>query len=55
MVTHVMSIDVGGYKHNFEDFYENFTYPMTINNIRTTMKNLYKFSRFYSFSLGEER
>ena len=54
MVTHVISIDVGGYKHNFEDFYENFTYPMTINNIRTTMKTLYKLP-FCSFSLGEER
>ena len=30
-VTHIRSIDVGGYMHNYEGFYEKFTYQMSIN------------------------
>ena len=34
-VTHIRSIDVGGYKHRYEDLCKNFTYPMSINKERT--------------------
>ena len=36
MVTNIRSISVGGYKHNFEGFYKNFTYPIFINKERMT-------------------
>ena len=33
---HIRFIDVGGYRHNYEDFYEKSTYQMFINRGRTT-------------------
>ena len=36
MVTHIRSMDVGGYRHNYEGFYEKFTYHMSINRERMT-------------------
>ena len=31
-----MSIDLGRYRHNYESFYEKFTYQMSINRGRMT-------------------
>ena len=36
MITHIRSIDVCGYKHNYDSFYEKFIYQMSINRGRTT-------------------
>ena len=36
MVTHIRYIDVDGYRHNYEDFYEKSTYHMSMNRERTT-------------------
>ena len=33
-VTHIRSMDVGRYIHNYEGFYEKFTYQMCINKGR---------------------
>ena len=33
---HIRSIDIGGYRHNYEDFYEKTLYQMSINRGRTT-------------------
>ena len=37
MVTHIRSMEVDGYKRNFKDFYENFTYLKFINRRRPTI------------------
>ena len=34
--THIRSINVGGYRHNYEGFYEKTLYQMSINRGRTT-------------------
>ena len=52
-------MDVGGYRHNYEGFYEKTSYQMSINRGRTTTTKgahaaLWEFSPFFSFSLGEE-
>ena len=47
-------MDVGGYRHNYEGFYEKFTYQMFINNGRTTITHSAHASRvriFFFFSL----
>ena len=36
MVTHIRSMDVIIYEHNYEDFYEKFTNQMSINKERMT-------------------
>ena len=35
MVTHISSMDVGGYRHKYKVFYENFTVVKSINRERT--------------------
>ena len=35
-VTHVRSMDVGGYKHNYKGFYKKSTYQMSIYRGRMT-------------------
>ena len=52
-------MDVGGYRHNYEGFYEKTSFQMSINRERTTqlkvpMQASREFSPFFSFSLGEE-
>ena len=34
MVIHMRYIDVGGYRYNYEGFYEKSTYQMSINRVR---------------------
>ena len=34
-VIHIRSMDVGGYKHNYEGFYKKTSYQMSINRGRT--------------------
>ena len=36
-VTHIRSMDVGGYRHNNKGFCENFTFRKSINRGRTTI------------------
>ena len=36
MVTHIRFMDVGGYRHNYEGFYEKTSFQMFINRGRTT-------------------
>ena len=54
------SIDVGGYRHNDESFYETFIYQMSINRARTTKTqgahvSLMRILSFLlSLSLGEK-
>ena len=36
MVTHIRYMDVGGYRHNYECFYEKTSYQMSINRGRMT-------------------
>ena len=36
MVTNIRFMDVGGYKYNYEGFYEKTSYQMSINRGRTT-------------------
>ena len=57
--THISSINVGGYRHNYEGFYEKILYQMSINRGRaTTNKGAHaspgEFSPFFSFSLGAQ-
>ena len=52
-------MDVGGYRHNYEGFYEKTSYQMYINRgegsqLKVPMQALWEFSYFFSFSLGEE-
>ena len=52
-------MDVSGYRHNYEGFYEKTLYQISINRgrmIRTkgAHASLTGFSRFFYFSLGEE-
>ena len=53
-------MDVGGYRHNYEGFYEKSSYQMSINRGRTTTTKgdhaslVRILSFFFSFSLGEE-
>ena len=59
MVTHIRSIDVGGYRHNYEDFYEKTSYQMSINRGRTTRTqgahaSLVRILSILLFSLSEE-
>ena len=35
-VTHIRSMDVGGYRHNYEGFYEKTSYQISINRGRMT-------------------
>ena len=37
MVTLIRSMDIGGYRHNFDGFKEIFIFPMSINKERMTM------------------
>ena len=54
------SMDVGRYRHNYEDFYKKTSYQMSINiggerqQLKVPMQALWEFSHFFSFSLGEE-
>ena len=34
--SHIWSMDVGGYRHNYEAFYEKTSYQMSINRGRMT-------------------
>ena len=34
--THIRSIDVSGYRHNYDSFYEKTSYQMSVNRGRTT-------------------
>ena len=36
-VTHIRFMDVGGYRHNYEGFYEKTSFQMSINRGRTTI------------------
>ena len=53
-------MDVGGYRHNYEDFYEKTSYQMSINRGRTTTTEgahaslVGILSILLFFSLGEE-
>ena len=52
-------MDVGGYRHNYEDFYEKISYQMSINRggrpqLKVPMQALWEFYPFFSFSLGEK-
>ena len=49
-------MDVGGYRHNYEGFYEKTSFQMSINRgrMKVPMQALWEFSPFFSFSLGEE-
>ena len=37
-VTNIRSMDVGGYRYNYEGFYEKSIYQMSINKGRTTTR-----------------
>ena len=59
MVFDIRSMEVGGYIHDYEGFYEKFTYLMSKNKGRmTTLKLpiqvLSEFSPFFCFSFSEE-
>ena len=59
MVTHIRSMDVGEYRHNYGGFYEKTSYQMSINRGRTTKTrgghaSLVRILYFFSLSLGEE-
>ena len=45
------SMDIGGYRHNYEGFYEKTSYQMSINMGRMTTTEL---CPFFPFSLDEE-
>ena len=47
-----MSIDIGGYRHNYEGLYKNFTYLMFINKKTTTTHDVHvSVMRILSFIL----
>ena len=35
-ISHIRSIDISRYRHNYEGFFENFIYPIFINKGRMT-------------------
>ena len=53
-------MDVGGYRHNYEGFYEKTSFQMSINRgreqlqLKVPMQALWEFSHFFYFSLGED-
>ena len=52
-------MDVDGYRHNYEGFYEKTSFQRSINRgerpqLKVLMQALWEFSPFFSFSLGEE-
>ena len=36
-ITHIRSMGVGGYRHKYKGFCENFAFPKSINKERTTI------------------
>ena len=53
MVTHIRFMDVGGYRHNYEGFYEKYIYQMSVNRGRMTINQgaHESFMRILSFLL----